>query len=165
MRVLAIDPGYGRCGVAVLEKEKGDMHVVYSSCIETSAGQSFPERLARVADECTKLLKHYKPSCVAIERLYFSSNQKTAMHVAEVRGALIYVAALARIPVFEYTPAQVKSAITGWGKTDKRGIADMLKKLLKIQKDILHDDEYDAIAIGLTHLAHEKNNSPNPKMR
>lgn len=153
MRVLAIDPGYARCGVAVLEKEKDAMRVIYSSCIETKASVSFPQRLAQVADTCTMLLKKHGPEALAIERLFFSTNQKTAMQVAEVRGALMYVAARAHIPVFEYTPAQVKSATTGFGKADKRALAKMLHALVRIEKEIRHDDEYDAIAIGITHLA------------
>ena len=153
MRVLAIDPGFGRCGVAILEKDGSEISVIYSSCIETSTKFSFPERLARVANECAVLLKRYKPASVALERLYFTSNQKTAMQVAEVRGALIYAAASYGVPVFEYTPQQVKSATTGSGGADKRSVAAMLKTLLKIKKDIQYDDEYDAIAVGLTHLA------------
>lgn len=152
MRVLAIDPGYGRCGVAVLEKVGNDTHVIQSSCIETQSSLSFPERLVAVADACAALLKRHKPESVALERLYVTSNQKTAMHVAEVRGAVLYIASSRGIPIFEYTPLQVKSATTGWGKSDKRAVARMLRSLLRIQKVIRHDDEYDAIALGLTHL-------------
>lgn len=156
MKILAIDPGYGRCGMAILEKESGRERVVYSTCVETFATARFPERLAHVAAACETLIKKYSPDAVAIERLYFSTNQKTAMQVAEVRGALMYVAENAGVAVFEYTPAQVKAAATGWGKTDKRGVAQMLRRLYNIEKEILHDDEYDAIAIGLTHLAHQR---------
>ena len=154
MKVIGIDPGFGRCGVAILEKERGREHVIYSSCIETSATDLFPKRLAHVADGCATLVEKYKPDALAIERLYFNSNQKTAMQVAEVRGAVIYVAERAGIAVFEYTPSQVKSATTGSGKADKGSVATMLRALLHIDKDIRHDDEYDAIAVGLTHLAH-----------
>ena len=153
MRVLAIDPGYGRCGVAVLEKEKGKERLIYSDCIETSAKTGFPERLAYVADECLRLIKKHKPDAVALEKLYFTSNQKTAMRVAEVRGALIAIAAQAHIPVSEYTPGQVKSATAGSGRADKRAIATMIHTLLQIDKEIRFDDEYDAIAVGITHLA------------
>ena len=91
-----------------------------------------------------------------MERLYFTTNQKTAMRVAEVRGALLNTAALAGIPVFEYTPGQIKSAAAGFGGADKASVAHMLRLLLKIEKTIKHDDEYDAIAIGVTHLAHSR---------
>ena len=93
---------------------------------------------------------------MAIEKLYFATNQKTAMQVAEVRGALIALATQHHLPVFEYTPMQVKSASAGWGRADKVAVARMLHALLKIEKEIRHDDEYDAIAIGVTHLAHHR---------
>src|SRR3989344_9268568 len=110
MRVLAIDPGYGRCGVAVVEKGNGGETLLYSDCIETSSSLAFPERLAVVAEECGRLVEKYTPDAVALEKLYFAKNQKTAMRVAEVRGALIGLAARHGIPVFEYTPGEVKSA-------------------------------------------------------
>jgi len=161
MRVLAIDPGYGRCGVAIVEKENGHStslrackeKLLYSDCIETSAKDLFPERLAAVATECERLLKKYLPDAIALEKLYFSKNQKTAMQVAEVRGALIEVATRHDIPVFEYTPGEVKSAAAGNGHADKQAVVKMLHALLKIEKEIEHDDEYDAIAVGVTHLA------------
>lgn len=153
MRVLAIDPGYGRCGVAIVEKFNGKEILVYSACIETPAGREFSERLAAVADECARLLERYEPDALALERLYITKNQKTAMHVAEVRGALIAVAARAGVPVFEYTPSEVKAAAAGSGRADKKAIIKMLHALVKIRKEIKHDDEYDAIAIGVTHLA------------
>lgn len=156
MRVLGIDPGFGRCGMAILEKKGGHEHIVYSTCIETLSEKPYAERLLAVVNECEKLIHTHSPSAIALERLYFNSNQKTAMQVAEVRGALLFVAARAEISVFEYTPAQVKAATTGWGKSDKKGVAQMLRLLLKIEKDIRHDDEYDAIAVGLTHLAHTR---------
>lgn len=158
MKVLAIDPGYGRCGAAVLERVGGGKEsLLYSACIETSATADFPERLAEVAEECTRLMKKHAPDAVALEKLYFSSNQKTAMHVAEVRGALIGAAAGLGIPVFEYTPGEVKSAAGGSGSADKRAVATMLRALVKIEKTIKHDDEYDAIAVGITHLARHRN--------
>ena len=153
MKVLGVDPGFGRCGVAVLEKESGKESVLYSSCIETRATDLFPMRLSAVALGCASLIKKYKPETLALERLFFNSNQKTAMQVAEVRGAIIFVAASADLPVIEYTPGQVKVAVTGHGQADKEAVQRMLKSLLKIEKHIQHDDEYDAIAIALTHLA------------
>ena len=154
MKVLAIDPGYGRCGVAVVEKNGGGKEIlIYSSCIETSAKAAFAERLAQVADECARLIKTHAPDCLAMEKLYFQTNQKTAMRVAEVRGALINEAQGAGIEVFEYTPGEVKSAAAGNGSADKKAVARMLHALMKIEKEITHDDEYDAIAIAVTHLA------------
>ena len=156
MKVLAIDPGYGRCGVAILEKEQGKEILVYSDCIETSSKEGFPERLAHVVDQCARLMKKYLPDAVALEKVYIAKNQKTAMQVAEVRGALISTATRFGVHVFEYTPAQVKSAAAGWGGADKTHIAKMLHALITIEKSIQRDDEYDAIAIGVTHLAHAR---------
>ncbi len=156
MKVLAIDPGYGRCGVAVVEKNGGKETLIYSACIETSARADFAVRLAEVADECTRLMKKYSPDAVALEKLYFSSNQKTAMRVAEVRGALIQAASNRGLAVFEYGPGEVKSAVASSGRADKRQVAKMLHALLHIEKSISHDDEYDAIAIGVTHLARSR---------
>ena len=156
MKVLAIDPGYGRCGVALVEKNGGKEVLLFSTCIETSAKDQFPDRLAAVVDGCERLLKEYSPDTVALEKLFLSKNQKTAMQVAEVRGALIYMAENHGIKVHEYTPGQVKNAVAGWGGADKKAIATMLHALMKIDRSIKHDDEYDAIAIGVTHLAHHR---------
>jgi crossover junction endodeoxyribonuclease RuvC len=157
MKVLAIDPGYGRCGVAIVEKNGGDREsVLYSDCIETSSRDAFPDRLAAIVVECQRLFEVYSPDMFAIEKLFFSNNQKTAMQVAEVRGALIALAAMRDITVSEYTPMQVKSATAGWGGADKRQIIQTVRMLVRIEKDIKHDDEYDAIAIGITHLAHTR---------
>ncbi len=154
MKVLAIDPGYGRCGVAVVEKNGGGKEILlYSACIETPAKAEFADRLAQVSGECARLIKAHAPDCLAMEKLYFQTNQKTAMRVAEVRGALINEAQGAGIEVFEYTPGEVKSAAAGNGSADKKAVARMLHTLMKIEKEIRHDDEYDAIAIAVTHLS------------
>lgn len=154
MKVLGIDPGYGRCGVAILEGNAQNSRLIHSACIETSVALPFSERLTAVLDECQRLLHAFNPDEVAMEKLYFSTNQKTAMQVAEVRGALLGLAGQLRIPLSEYSPSQVKNAAAGWGGADKKQVVKMLHLLIKIDKDIEHDDEYDAIAVGLTHLAH-----------
>jgi crossover junction endodeoxyribonuclease RuvC len=153
MRVLAIDPGYDRCGVAVVERQKAGDILLYSACIITKPKTPFPDRLAVVGREVAKLIHVHKPSSFALEKLYFNTNQKTAMGVAEVRGALIYIARSANIPIFEYTPPQVKVAVSGSGRADKKQLAGIIPKLIRIEKNIQHDDEYDAIALGITHLA------------
>lgn len=154
MRVISIDPGYGRCGVAILDKHNGKETYIYSDCIETTAKMPFDQRLTAVASECERLIQKHKPDALAMERLFFTSNQKTAMHVAEVRGAILHIAASAGVPTFEYTPGQIKSATTGSGRADKKQITAMIHLLLKIDKPIALDDEYDAIAVGITHLAY-----------
>lgn len=157
MSVLAIDPGYGRCGLAVVEKRGGGMALLHSTCIETPADAEFAHRLRAIVDACERLLGEYAPRAMALEKVYFAKNQKTAMRVAEVRGALIALAQEMGVSVSEYTPGEVKSAAAGWGGADKKQVARMLHALLVIEKPIRYDDEYDAIAIGVTHLARERN--------
>lgn len=156
MKVLAIDPGFGRCGMAVLERVGTKDHLLYSACVETSAQSDFNTRLQTVVEACEHLLCVHAPDCMAMEKLFFSANQKTAMRVAEVRGALLSAATAAGVPVHEYTPGEVKSAAAGWGGADKKAVATMLHALVRIDRPIRHDDEYDAIAIGVTHLARAK---------
>lgn len=157
MKVLGIDPGFGRCGVAVVEKSAGGREaLLYSDCITTPSSMEFPSRLTAVATACERVIDTYGPDCVVLEKLYFQKNQKTAMQVAEVRGALLQLAASRSLPVSEYTPGEVKSAAAGSGSADKQAVAKMLHALIKIDKAIKHDDEYDAIAIAVTHLAHAR---------
>jgi len=157
MIVLSIDPGYERLGVAIIEKdiETGNKEkLLYSDCIQTSAQLPFPERLRILGTETEILIKKYKPKILAIEKLYFQNNQKTAMNVAQVIGAIIYIAKSHGLEVYEYTPLQIKSACAGNGRADKKQIITILPHLIKIEKEIKYDDEYDAIACGITHLAH-----------
>lgn len=156
MRVLGIDPGYGRCGFAVLEKQNGKEILIHSECVETSAATDFPLRLTEIASRAAQLIETHRPECVALEKLFITKNQKTAMRVSEARGALIEAATRQGLPVFEYTPGEVKSAVSGFGRADKQQIAKMLHALVQIEKEIEHDDEYDAIAIAIAHFALRK---------
>jgi len=115
----------------------------------------FDKRLRLIGKEIERLIKLYKPDMLAAEKLYFNSNQKTAMMVSEVRGAVIYIAARKGIKVAEYTPQRVKMAITGYGRGSKEQVISMVPRLIDVEKHIAHDDEFDAIAIGLTCLAIE----------
>lgn len=153
MRVLGIDPGYGRCGLAIIEKTTTKEEWLFSQCVETSKTLPFEERLKIVVDACIDALRSHTPDAIAMERLFFNKNQKTAMKVAEVRGAILHAAATLHIPVFEYSPGEIKNATTGYGKADKKQIIAMIHLLMRIEKPIQLDDEYDAIAVGITHLA------------
>ena len=155
MRVISVDPGYERCGIAILEREGGKDIVLYSSCIRTPKDVPFSERLRTIGDGVTTVVETYAPGALAMETLYFSNNQKTALMVAEARGVITYAAARAGLPLHEYSPAAVKIAVTGVGNADKRQVMTMVPKLVHIEKTDLIDDEYDAIAIGITHLAHQ----------
>ena len=153
MKVLAIDPGYGRCGVAVLERVDGKDILLYSDCIETSKSAEFPDRLSSVANECRRLIDEHQPDCLALEKLFFAKSRTTGLKVAEVRGAILSLAGEKALAVFEYSPAEVKSAAAGFGGADKKQVIKMIHALMKIEKAIALDDEYDAIAVGITHLA------------
>lgn len=155
MKIIGIDPGYERLGIAILEKNKNDKkeRVLYSDCFKTSAKIPFEERLMLLGKEVERLIGLYKPDGLAIETLFFTNNQKTAMKVAEVRGVLLYIAKCADLTLQEFTPMQIKVAVAGHGQGDKRAVTSMVKILVDIEKDIKHDDEYDAIAIALTGFA------------
>jgi len=152
MRILAIDPGYDRLGVAVLEKKTSET-LLFSDCIETTKKSDFDDRLLIICKGIQDIIHNYKPQYLAMENLFFNTNQKTASRVAEVRGALIYIAKNNSMKTYEYTPLQVKMAVTGYGRSDKTQVTEMVKRLVKIEKKHILDDEFDAIAVGLTCLA------------
>ncbi len=159
--MLAFDPGYERLGVAVLERVMGNPStglkagekLIYSACIRTDAALPFAERLGQLGEEAEALIKKFAPDAVAIEEVFFEKNAKTATKIARVVGMLSYIATKAGKPLFEYTPLEVKVAVTGYGQSDKAGVAMMVAKLVVIPAGKRLDDELDAIAIGLTCLA------------
>ncbi|MEJ0001728.1 MAG: crossover junction endodeoxyribonuclease RuvC [bacterium] len=158
MRILGIDPGFERLGVAVLEKNAGDKRerVLFSECFKTSKELEFPERLALVGREIRAVIKKYVPERLAIETLFMTNNQKTVMHVAETRGVILYEAKSAGLEIFEATPSQIKVAVTGSGRADKQQIIKMVKMLVEIPSTKTSDDELDAIAIAITGFAHHR---------
>src|SRR5574343_197696 len=155
-RVLAIDPGYERLGLAVIEKNQNKEKVVFSKCFKTSSSKEHDERLFLIGKEIEDIIKKYKPEFVATEKLFFSVNKKTALLVAEARGTILFVVKNNELPIFEFHPSDIKIAITGSGKADKKSLYYMAKKLIKLPEGKLIDDEVDAICIGLTFFAHSK---------
>jgi len=156
MRILAIDPGYERLGVAVIDKEKSKEVLIYSDCFKTSKELPHFVRLGMVGEELERIIKEFKPQALCLETLFFSKNQKTAIKVSEVRGVILYMASKHNLGFYEYNPMEIKVAITGYGKSDKTAVTAMVEKLILINKKIAHDDEYDAIAVGLTCFAIER---------
>jgi len=154
MKVLAIDPGYDRLGVAVMEYQAGQEVIIYSTCIETDKKSELTERLYEIGKIVSTLLLKYKPDTVAIETLFFNKNIKTAIGVAEARGIIIYLAKQAKCQLYEFGPQEIKVAVTGYGKSDKQAVFVMIKRLLPDVPLKALDDEYDAIAVGVTCLAH-----------
>ena len=159
MRILGIDPGFERLGIAVLEKTRGDKkeRVVFSECFKTSSKLDFAERLKLLGEEVKRVIKKYKPEILAIETLFLNTNQKTVMRVAEVRGVVIYESIQAGMKILEVSPPQIKMATTGYGRADKEQIMKMVRILVEIDKSKTSDDELDAIAIALTAFAHIRN--------
>ena len=153
LTIIGIDPGYDRMGIAVVEKAGGKETLLYSDCIETGRKAEFGERFLQIGNALEKVFKKYPANALSIEKLFFSNNQKTAGSVAEVRGVVVYLGAKHKLPVFEYTPGQIKLAVAGYGSADKKQVTEMVGRLIEIKKAIKHDDEYDAIAAALTHLA------------
>ena len=156
-RVIGIDPGYGRLGISILEKnQNGKEEVIYSDCLETDSKSDIYSRFVEVGNEIEKIIQKFNPDEMALESLFIAKNQKTAMRVSEIRGIVIYQGLKNKLSVYEYTPLQIKMAVTGDGTSDKSRIIKMIHLLVKIDKKIKLDDEYDAIAVGLTHLARIK---------
>ena len=153
-RSIAIDPGYDRLGIAVFEGTE----LIHSECYTPQKG-AVPERLSAVFVHVTKLIKKYKPTSLAIESLFFNKNQKTAIHVAEARGAITVAAMQLGVTVHEYSPQAVKIAVTGSGNAAKDGVIRMVDRLVELPKRKRLDDEYDAIALGIAHT------SNNPHLR
>lgn len=156
MKIISIDPGYERLGVAIIEKNLGKEVLLFSDCIKTAAKLRHEDRLKIIGENVTSLIKKYEPEAMAIETLFFKANVKTAMKVSEARGVMLYEAAKNNLEVKEFSPLEIKIAVTGYGKSDKEQITAMVKKLIRIEKDLKYDDEYDAIAVGLTYFATAK---------
>ena len=157
LRIFGIDPGFDRLGVAIIDKHGQLEDLVFSDCLLSSKKDSLSARMMFLANQLEHIIIRHKPNHIAIETLFVTKNQKTAMRVAEMRGIILYICNKHNIEVFEYQPAQVKMAITGFGRSDKRDIAFMVAKILRLDKGRKRlDDELDAIAIALTHSAHFK---------
>lgn len=154
LRIIGIDPGYDRLGIAVIDKPaEGKEALVYSDCFKTSAKNSIYERLQSVGAEISRILEEFEPDELAIENLFITKNQKTAMRVAEARGVIIYEAQKRGLAIKEYTPMEIKLAVTGDGRSDKIRMTKMVGLLIKMPDRRMIDDEYDAVAIALTHSA------------
>lgn len=154
MRVLGVDPGYDRVGLAVMEYENGAEKLIYSSCLETDKNLDLHQRLQIVGQTITEVIQTHDVDTLGIETLFFNKNVKTAMGVAQARGIIIYAAMQANCTVYEFSPQAIKIATTGYGNSDKKSMFSMVKQLIPGVPTRALDDEYDAIAVGITCLAH-----------
>lgn len=151
MKILGIDPGTATTGWGVVEVENGKLKAKSCGCVLTPAKQNQAVRLAYIYSELDNIIKKTKPDVFAIEKLFFINNIKTAMTVGEARGVCLLVAQQNKIPIFEYTPLQVKQSLTGYGKAEKKQIQMMVKNLLHLKEIPKPDDMADALAIAITH--------------
>lgn len=151
MLILGIDPGYAIVGFGVLEANRGQVRLLRCGAINTAAGTPMPRRLLQIQEDLECLMARFHPDAMAIEELFFNTNVTTGIGVAQARGVLLATAEKWNVPVFEYTPAQVKQAVVGYGKAEKRQVMEMTKRILKLAALPRPDDAADAVAIGLCH--------------
>jgi crossover junction endodeoxyribonuclease RuvC len=156
MTILGIDPGFARVGWSILEVRGQKLDLLNCNCIETLKEISLEKRLFDIHKQINNLIKKYNPDVLAIEDLFFTNNAKTAFKVGEARGVIILAGTIQKIPVFSYTPLQVKIAVTGYGQADKSQVGRMVKVILKLKELPKLDDTVDAIAVALTHAFTKK---------
>jgi crossover junction endodeoxyribonuclease RuvC len=148
---MGIDPGYAIVGVGVIEYNGQRFKTLEYGAITTPAGQPFPERLQTIYEQMQQILAIYKPEAMAVEKLFFNTNTTTAIDVAQARGVILVAAQQAGVPCFEYTPLQVKQAVVGYGRAEKKQVIEMTKKILSLTRTPKPDDVADALAIAICH--------------
>ena len=151
MRILGIDPGYAIVGYGIVDYNSCRFSVAGFGAITTKAGVDFPKRLKSIYDDMLYVIDKYKPEALSIEKLYFNTNTTTAIDVAQARGVIVLAAETCGIPIFEYTPLQVKQSVTGYGKAEKHQVMEMVKNLLGLTSVPKPDDTADALALAICH--------------
>ncbi len=151
MRILGIDPGTGILGFGVVDMQAQKVSMVDAGVIRTPPHTAHDERLEEIFDALTDIIAETKPDMVSIEKLFFSKNITTAMTVSEARGVVVLAARKARLPIFEYTPMQIKQSLTGYGKADKKQVQEMVRMQLGLKEVPKPDDCADALAAAITH--------------
>lgn len=151
MRILGVDPGYAIVGWGILDYEKSKFSIVDFGAITTDKDTPFPKRLTEIYEDLDYIIKRTHPEALSIEKLFFQTNVKTAIDVAQARGVILLCAENNKLPVYEYTPLQVKQAVTGYGKAEKKQVMQMTKKLLGLSKTPKPDDTADALAMAICH--------------
>lgn len=149
--IFGIDPGYAIVGCGVVKYERGEFALMGYGAVTTDKDMPFNERLEKIYTDLTELLVRFKPDAVSIEKLYFNTNQKTAIDVAQARGVIVLAVQNLKIPIFEYTPLQVKQSIVGYGRAEKIQVQTMTKMFLHLDKIPKPDDAADALALAICH--------------
>ena len=165
MRVLGIDPGYAIVGWGVVEYVGNRFTPIDFGAVTTQAGQPFEQRLERVYQGVLQVMQTYKPEALAIEQLFYQHNQTTVIGVAEARGVILLAAAQAGVPINEYTPMQVKQAVTGYGKAVKKQVQEMTRVFLHLQSVPKPDDTADALAMAIAHCHCSRSQLQNRPLR
>lgn len=156
MRVLGIDPGTAITGYAIVEEEMGELALIDIGVIRTSANTPLPSRLQSIYTELHKIIKEHKPDSSAVEELFFSRNARTAMSVGQARGVSLLVLANAGLHIAEYTPMQIKEAVTGYGSASKSQVQKMVRMLLNMEEPPRPDDAADAAAVAICYIHRAK---------
>ncbi len=151
MRVIGIDPGYAIVGFGALEYKNSSFKALRYGAVTTKSHTDFSDRLLEIYNDLTQVISEEMPDFMAIESLYFTSNQKTAMAVAQARGVILLAAKKLQVPVFEYTPKQVKQSVSGYGNASKKQVQEMTRRILNLQSIPKPDDAADALAIAVCH--------------
>lgn len=151
MRILGIDPGYATIGFGMVAAERGQTHMITYGAITTPAGLPLSKRLYQIDQDMEELVRQLKPDVIAVEELFFNTNITTGIAVAHGRGVILCAAERCGIPLYEYTPSQVKLAVTGYGKAEKRQVMDMTRRILKLGTIPRPDDAADALALAICH--------------
>jgi crossover junction endodeoxyribonuclease RuvC len=151
MKILGIDPGTGILGFGVIDYEKGSAKLVDAGVIRTPAHEKDAVRLKIIFDELTSVIEDAKPQCMSVEKLFFAQNVTTAMTVAQARGVVLLAGMQADLEIFEYTPLQIKQALTGYGRAEKAQIQEMVRVILQLKDKPKPDDAADALAAAITH--------------
>lgn len=156
MLILGIDPGTATTGVGIIKKEGQKFSLVHYSCILTPAKTKLHDRIDTIFDELTEIITEFKPDHIAVEELFFAKNTTTALSVGQARGVVLLAAKKKGLSIFEYTPLEVKMALTGYGRADKKQIQQMVKAILGLKEIPKPDDAADALAIALCHGQNHK---------
>lgn len=151
MRILGIDPGTGIVGFGAIESVAGKFSLLDGGVIKTPAKEQDSKRLKTIFDELEQIIKQNRPEALAVEKLFFAKNVTTAMSVAQARGVVLLCGERHDLPVFEYTPLQIKQAVTGYGKAEKYQVQEMVRTILKLKEVPKPDDCADALACAITH--------------
>lgn len=151
MRIMGIDPGYAIVGVGIVDYNRNRFATLEYGAITTTPDQLFPKRLQTIYEDYTTLLDRFHPEAVSIEKLYFGNNVTTGIDVAQARGLILLGAAQRNIPIFEYSPVQIKQAVVGYGNAEKHQVIYMTTKLLNLKAPPKPDDVADALAVAITH--------------